>query len=242
MKITMIHGQSHKGSTYHTARQLAELLDGEIEEFFLPRDFGSFCTGCMACIRKGEVFCPHSKQLKPITDAMDWADVLILASPVYVFHSTGAMKAFLDHHAYRWMMHRPEAKMFSKQAVCITTAAGAGNRSALKDLKDSLTFWGVSKIYCYGKIVAADNYAAVSEKKKQEIAADLPKIAKKILKNHGSVKPGLKTRILFSFFRRIQIKGVIEADQKYWIEKGWTENKRPWKQEREGEYQYECSA
>lgn len=30
MKITIIHGQSHKGSTYHVARMLAEKLDGDI--------------------------------------------------------------------------------------------------------------------------------------------------------------------------------------------------------------------
>lgn len=36
----------------------------------------------------------------------------------------GSMKAFLDHYGYRWMVHRPEEKMFRKQAVCISTAAG----------------------------------------------------------------------------------------------------------------------
>ncbi len=61
--------------------------------------------------------------------AMDEADVIILASPVYVYHSTGAMKAFLDHYGYRWMVHSPEESMFKKQGVCISTAAGAGMKS-----------------------------------------------------------------------------------------------------------------
>ena len=55
----------------------------------------------------------------PVTNAMDEADVIILASPVYVYHATGAMKAFLDHYGYRWMVHRPEESMFKKQGVCI---------------------------------------------------------------------------------------------------------------------------
>ena len=42
MKIVLIHGQSHKGSTYNIARMLADKLGGEIEEFFLPRDFDQF--------------------------------------------------------------------------------------------------------------------------------------------------------------------------------------------------------
>ncbi len=39
MKITVIHGQSHKGSTYHIAKQLCDKLGGEVTEFFLPKDF-----------------------------------------------------------------------------------------------------------------------------------------------------------------------------------------------------------
>lgn len=155
MKITVIHGQSHKGSTYHIARMLAERLGGEITEFFLPRDFGSFCVGCTNCFMKSEVLCPHYENLKPITEAIDRADVLILASPVYVYHATGAMKALLDHYGYRWMVHRPEESMFCKQAVCISTAAGAGMKSTNQDMKDSTFFWGIAKTYSYGVRVQA---------------------------------------------------------------------------------------
>ena len=52
MKITVIYGQNHKGSTYHIARMLAQKLGGEITEFFLPRDFGEFCVGCNSCFLK----------------------------------------------------------------------------------------------------------------------------------------------------------------------------------------------
>ena len=74
---------------------------------------------------KGEEHCPHYEKLKPIVEAIDEADVIILASPVYVYHATGAMKALLDHYGWRWMAHCPEEKMFKKQGVCIATAAGA---------------------------------------------------------------------------------------------------------------------
>ena len=124
MKIVIIHGQSHKGSTYHIARILAEKIGGEISEFFLPRDFGEFCCGCTRCFVESETKCPHYDKLATITQTIDEADVIILASPVYVYHATGAMKAFLDHYGYRWMVHRPEEKMFEKQGVCISTAAG----------------------------------------------------------------------------------------------------------------------
>lgn len=37
MKITIVHGQNHKGSTYHIADILAKKLGGEVKEFFLPK-------------------------------------------------------------------------------------------------------------------------------------------------------------------------------------------------------------
>ena len=41
MKVTIIHGQSHKGSTYHISKILADKIGGEVKEFFLPRDLGN---------------------------------------------------------------------------------------------------------------------------------------------------------------------------------------------------------
>ena len=115
MRIVVLHGQSHKGSTYHLAKLFCDKLGGEVTEFFLPRDFGAFCVGCSQCFSKSEQLCPHADQLRPITEALDAADVIVLASPVYVYHVTGPMKALLDHYGYRWMVHRPQEGMFFKQ-------------------------------------------------------------------------------------------------------------------------------
>lgn len=229
MKITIIHGQSHKGSTYHIARMLADKLNGEVTEFFLPRDFGEFCIGCTNCFVKSEVLCPHYKQLISITEAIDEADVLIFASPVYVYHVTGAMKAFLDHYGYRWMVHRPEEKMFHKQAVCISTAAGGGMKSTNKDMADSMFFWGVGKTYKYGVGVAAVSYKSISDKIKKKIDKKTTDIAIKVKENYGNIKPGIKTKIFFNIMRMLQKKGWNEADVKYWREKGWDKKVRPWK-------------
>ncbi len=229
MKTVIIHGQSHKGSTYHIAHTLGEKLGGECKEFFLPRDFDKFCVGCNQCFMEGEKKCPHHEALLPLTEAMDEADVIILASPVYVYHATGAMKAFLDHYGHRWMVHRPEGSMFRKQGVCISTAAGAGLRSTNKDMADSLFFWGVGRIYCYGKGVGAIEWKGVSEKKRASIDKATTALAKKIVRRHGKVRPRIKTRIFFFAMHLMQRRGFNEADEKYWKEKGWTGNGRPWK-------------
>lgn len=229
MKTVIIHGQSHQGSTYQIAHTLGEKLGGECKEFFLPREFDKFCVGCNQCFMKGEENCPHYEALLPLTKAMDEADVIILASPVYVYHATGAMKAFLDHYGYRWMVHRPEASMFRKQGVCISTAAGAGLRSTNKDMADSLFFWGAGKIYRYGKAVGAIEWKGVNEKKRASIEKATDALANKIRKRYGRVKPGIKTRVWFFAMHLMQRKGFNEADVRYWKEKGWTGNKRPWR-------------
>lgn len=229
MKTTIIHGQSHKGSTYHIAKMLSEKLGGEVTEFFLPRDFGSFCVGCANCFSKSEELCPHYEKLKPITKAIDTADVIVFASPVYVYHATGSMKAFLDHYGYRWMVHRPEEKMFRKQAVCISTAAGGGMKSTNEDMKDSAFFWGISKIYKYGVGVKAISWKDVDEKTKQRIEKKTDSLARIIKKNKNSVKPSLKTKAFFNIMRLVQKKGWSEVDKNYWQKKKWTEKDRPWK-------------
>lgn len=229
MRVVIIHGQAHKGSTYHIAQELAQKIGGQTTEFFLPRDFGEFCLGCNTCFNETEKKCPHYQKLAPITEAMDAADVIILASPVYVYHASGAMKAFLDHFGYRWMVHSPEGCMFSKQGVCICTAAGAGMKSALKDMADSLFFWGAAKVYKYGVGVAAVNWAGVSQKKKAAIDKRTTALAKRIVSRGTNVTPGLKTRAVFFMMHLMQRKGFNPRDVEHWKRQGWTKNVRPWK-------------
>lgn len=176
-----------------------------------------------------ETKCPHYERLAPITNAIDNADVLILESPVYVMHATGAMKALLDHYGYRFMVHRPEEKMFTKQAVCISTAAGAGMKGTNKDMADSTFWWGMGKTYKFGAAVNETAWERVKDKKKQAYDKKLSALAEKIKKRQGKVKPSLKTKVIFNVMGIMQKNGFNKADADYWKEKGWTEKKRPWK-------------
>ena len=92
--------------------------------------------------------------------------------PCMFIIALGSMKAFLDHYGYRWMVHRPEQKMFTKQAVVISTAAGSGTKSANKDIADSMFFWGVPKTYRYGVNVRATNYSGVTDELKRKLTKD----------------------------------------------------------------------
>ena len=231
MKVLIISGTNHTGSTYNLGRIVAEKITSaeNISEVFLPRDFDEFCLGCTTCFSKSADNCPHYEKLKPITELIDASDVLILTSPVYVYHCTGQMKALLDHYGWRWMAHRPDERMFSKQAVVVATAAGAGMKSTMKDMADSCFFWGIPQIYKLGVAVAAIDWQSVKPEKKDSINAKADSIAKKILKREKKVPVGIKTRAFFKIMSLLQRNGWNKADMDYWKEKGWTGSKRPWK-------------
>jgi multimeric flavodoxin WrbA len=234
MNIVIVNGENHKGSTYHIARQIADktaaLVPGStIDEIWLPKDLPEFCCGCAKCVTDSETRCPHYKYMQPLTARVDAADLLILESPVYVFHCSGAMKAFLDHYAYRWMLHRPDGGKFTKQAVCVATAAGGGMNSAIRDMRDSLRWWGYSGIYTYGKAVAAINWDGVSPRKKRQIDAATTALAARITGDYGRIKPNLRAKTYFGAARIAQKLGWNKADQGYWKERGWTGRSRPWK-------------
>ena len=232
MKAVIISGTVHKGSTYSIGRMLAEKVTSaeNITEVFLPRDFGEFCCGCTNCFVKGENTCPHYEKLRLVTEKIDEADLIILTSPVYVYHATGQMKALLDHYGYRWMAHRPDERMFHKQAAVIATAAGAGVKSTLKDMADSCFFWGVPRTYKYGLAVRAVSWEAVTPKMKASIEKKTDSFAAKIKRNSGKKSVPLKTAAFFKLMAMIQKNGWNEADKNYWIQKGWTSGKKPWKQ------------
>lgn len=231
MKIVIINGQNHKGSTRMVARELAEKVGGEIKEFFLPRDFDEPCIGCWTCFKKDMNHCPHYEKLRPITKSMEEADLIILASPVYVFHATGQMMSFLDHYGTRWMVHRPNEKMFYKQGVCISTAAGGGMKSTNKDMGDSLVFWGLSHVYRLGIGVQATKPAEIPPRIQSKIHKKTDQLAKKIRKNKGKSGVTLKGRFWFYLVRLMHKASSdhMNPDYSYWEERGWHGNRRPWK-------------
>ena len=106
MNIVLIHGQNHKGSSYHIGRMIAEKVsvEKEIAEFFLPKDLNHFCLGCSKCI-EGDQNCPFYEEKKRIMDAVEAADLLIFTTPTYCLRASAPMKSFLDLTFTYWMPH-----------------------------------------------------------------------------------------------------------------------------------------
>lgn len=232
MNIVSIYGTERKGSTYNIVQLFLKRMmssGDHLTEFFLPEDMPHFCVGCVNCITKGEQFCPHAAAVHPIQEAMLRADLLVLSSPVYVLRASSQMKALLDHLAFLFMMHRPPEAMFSKTALVVSTAAGGGMKSAIKDIKASLAMWGVGSIFSYGKAVYASNWAGVSEKHKAQIQKSVDRDSEKILASIARARPRLKAKLLFHVFRQMHKRVAFSAlDKQYWRSNGWLDQNRPW--------------
>ncbi len=239
MKITIIHGQNHKGSTYHISQILAEQIQNnevmnhesekcEITEFFLPKDLEHFCLGCYQCIDEEEK-CPFYEEKRQIMQAVEKADLLIFTTPTYCMRASASMKAFIDLTFTYWMSHRPRECMFSKKAVVISTASGVGTKSAMKDISNALFYWGVPYRKEYGIAVQAMNWEQVAPKKKEKINNDMAKLAKQIQKKKVHVT--VKTKLFFYVMRMMQLKdmGAGKADKDYWQQQGWLDKERPWR-------------
>ena len=229
MVIAVINGQNHKGSTYNIGKCLVDKLgESEVHEFFLPRDLNHFCSGCCSCI-KDESLCPFFEEKRKIMDVVDRADLIIFTTPTYCMRTSAQMKAFIDLNFTYWMIHKPRSSMFSKKAVVISTAAGSGTGSAIKDITNTLLYWGVPYVKKYGKPIHATNWEQVRPKVKAKIEKDMDKLSR-LLKN-SKVRVGIKTRLIFSMMRMLQVKGMGAGDEerKYWEEQGWLGKARPWK-------------
>ena len=229
MRTVIIHGQSHEGSTCLAARELAHKVGGETQEFFLPRDFDAPCLGCYTCFRTDLTHCPHYGRLKPLADAILAADLLIFASPVYVYHATGQMMSFLDHFGTWWVVHRPRPEMANKQEVVIATAAGGGLKSTAKDIADSLEMWGVRKVYRLTFSVQASRPAEVPPRIQERIHAQTGRMARRIQSGAGKTGYNRRAKRWFHLIRFAHLHFArSEPDFSSWEKAGWHGKRRPW--------------
>ncbi len=241
MKITVINGTEKHGVTYKLKEKFLERFrsTAEIAEFYLPKDCPSFCVGCTTCFMNGENTCKDFEYISAIEKSLLQADLIVMTSPSYVMHATGAMKALLDHFGYRWMPHRPASEMFGKRAVIITQCLGAGAKSTAKDIKHSLSWWGISKIGIFKRSLMSDVvWDNLPDKKRKKLTESIDKFAGKFAKIDYS-KPAhtkLITKIKFIFCRIIQKqvhkRGTKSLDYEYWRDNGWLDKNRPWKKQK----------
>ncbi len=237
MKIVVINGTEKQGVTFRLKELFLQRFQGaDIIEYYLPKDCPSFCVGCTNCFFKGENKCKDFAYISKIEQSIIQADLIVMTSPVYVMHATGAMKALLDHFAYRWLSHRPAPEMFGKRAVIITQCVGSGAKSTTKDMKHSLSWWGISKIGVFnGVLISEIIWDKLPENKCKHLTNKINRLACRFAKINYA-KPAhtkLITKIKFQLCRfikkQLEKNGDKGLDNQYWHENGWINKSRPWK-------------
>lgn len=231
MKILTIMGTQHKGNTRAiTELFLNEFKDekNEFDEIVLPNDFHEICYGCANCILKGEDKCPHFSLVNPMIEKIEKADLIIIATPIFVMSCSSALKALLDHLAYIWLVHRPKESMFNKVGLIITSAGGSGVKDTVKLVKNNMFYWGIPTIYNYGVTTMKMGGNYIDYKNKDKIKKQVENKSNKIKRSLKNRKVGLKTKFFFKIFGMTQKNGWNKTDSNYWKDKGWLNGTKPY--------------
>ena len=113
----------------------------------------------------------------------------------------------------------------------IAAASGPVYSATLKEMKDSLDFWGVARTYRMGFALMETRWDHLSPKLKKKIVRQAERTAAKL--RDGTRGPNPKTWCLFQASRLMQKYVKLNpVDAAWWEQQGWLGRARPWKRKR----------
>ena len=86
-----------------------------VEKIFVRDKKIGFCNACYGCRKTGK--CVIKDDMAVVLERMHWADVIVMASPVYFYSIDAQMKALIDRTLPQWTM------LDNKEFYYIMTAA-----------------------------------------------------------------------------------------------------------------------
>lgn len=96
----------------------------EVEKLVLREKKIAPCLACEVCLRNGGT-CVQKDDMAEILDKLEWADVIVLSTPVYYYSISAQLKMMIDRTL------AGGARLKSKEFYLITTAADG--KSAMED-------------------------------------------------------------------------------------------------------------
>ena len=87
----------------------------EVEKIFIRDKAIGYCNACYGCGKTG--VCVIRDDMAEVLEKMHWADVIVMASPVYFYSIDAQMKAVIDRTLAQW------TKLDNKEFYYIMTAA-----------------------------------------------------------------------------------------------------------------------
>lgn len=101
MRILAVNG-SPRGQSGNTERILQPFLEGareagaETEVVYLKDKKINHCSGCFTCWTKTPGVCIHRDDMPGLLEKIRQSDVIVFATPLYVYTVSGLMKDFMD--------------------------------------------------------------------------------------------------------------------------------------------------
>lgn len=132
-KICILKGSPRlNGNTNSLIEPFAETMvkEGrEVMQFDLPRMDLKPCIACRTCQQDQTVFgCFHDDDMQKIFDSIMESDLVVLASPIYSWYCTPAMKVVLDRLVYgmnKYYGDQPSfASLWEGKKMAIITTCG----------------------------------------------------------------------------------------------------------------------
>jgi multimeric flavodoxin WrbA len=227
MKIlALIGSQRKKANTARIVQLISARLHALAAQHTTPLEFETLflgdlhilpCLGCRACFDRGEEACPIEDDIPLIRAKMDAADVLILASPVYVNDVSGLVKNWMDRLAY--LCHRPA--MGGKCAYPLATVGGSPPNHALRTMNAALLTWGYHLVGQAGFKMGA--LASTDELARYHPAAD--KVADQLFRavvGQHALNPNFISLMVFKIQQLTwQREPPGSYDSAYWQAQGW---------------------
>lgn len=226
-KVLAIIGSPRKGETLRAVRQLEEELSrlgGAEFEYLMLQDVNlGQCRGCLACLERGEEYCPvKGDDRDEVMAQIMGADAVILAAPVYSLQVPALTKNFLDRFAF--VFHRP--RFFGLAFMAVVTQGVWGRRKTLKYLEQVAWFWGFNVVKGVG-ITTPPGLRLPSQRALIDRALRQGAIRfKKVLDGKAHPRPGLFRVFMFRIVRAGKpfIAEALPCDFEYFRDKGWLES------------------
>ncbi len=146
MKILAISGSSRRDSCYSALNNIKQYFTGNGYHDFQILELSKIkldpCKGCLACVFKGENYCPNEDQRDAVIAKMKKADAIIFASPVFATAEASLMKNFIERLGF--FGHRPY--FFDKYAMVIASGSGFGAKETNEYMKNVFITYGFNVV------------------------------------------------------------------------------------------------
>lgn len=222
--FVLIGSRQRDGSTTKFAEKVNENLDkDEFKiEYAYPQDYKIRpCVGCHNCFINAQ--CSIEDEIELLQEKILKADVLVIASPVYLHYMTADLK--LIHDRSSWWAHT--LRLQGKPVVVLSTCGSNGFTTVLEPLSRVMNFMG-------GNVIATSNAAQMPNQinNKDWLNEVSQEIANRI--NKYAYLPPQSNSFIEKAFSTMKIS-IIEQEEfskslnmefgecKYWRETGMTE-------------------